>query len=166
MFAGLSCFFWKEQGTLEALGTVAIGMVELKSGMHRHADGTTRSAVRQAGKGRFAVLVEWNRRDAAMASWCLIHVPRIIGRIRRQIGGKLLEGHDGLLRQGTKIGDIAFVEGQGVLSQHHGSIVRMGRNGDASAITPNQFFLLVGRAIGQFLVGAALDPQASIGIAC
>ena len=28
VFAGLSCFFWKEQGALEALGTVAVGMGE------------------------------------------------------------------------------------------------------------------------------------------
>jgi len=40
----------------------------------------------------------------------------------------------------------------------------MGRNGNATAIAPNQFFLLVGRAIRQFLVGAALDPEAAIRI--
>jgi hypothetical protein len=57
------------------------------------------------------MLVEWNRRNAAMTGGCLIDVPRIRGRIGGQIGVKAVKGHDRVLVQGPKIGDIAFVEG-------------------------------------------------------
>ncbi len=136
MSAGGPGLLWKEQGALEALSTVAVGMVELERGMHGQADGTTRSAVSQASKGRFAVLIERNRRNAALTGCRLVDVPRIIGRIGRQIGGKLVEGHDGVLIQGTKIGDIAFVEGLSVVGQHDGAIVSDGTHRDARAIAP------------------------------
>jgi hypothetical protein len=68
MRAGLSCACWKEQGTLEAVRTVAVGVIELFGEMHGQADGTAWGAIRQAITGRLTVLVELNRRDAFMTN--------------------------------------------------------------------------------------------------
>src|SRR5260221_12176325 len=77
MRAGGPGFLWKEQGALEALSAVAIGMIERCGGVHGQADRATRSAVRQAGNRGRAVLVERDRRDCAMTGWRRIDLPRI-----------------------------------------------------------------------------------------
>src|SRR5258708_12180015 len=164
MRAGGPGFLWKEQGAREALSGVAIGMIERCGGVHGQADRATRSAVRQAGKRGRAVLVEGDSRDAAMTSWRLIDVPRIKSGISSQVGGELPQGHDSLLIQGTKIGDIAFIEGLGVVGEHDGAIVSNRRDRHARTIAPEQFLLYFHRPIGLLLIGAALDAQAAIGI--
>src|SRR5712691_10643699 len=86
----------KEPGRLPALRALAVGRVELFRGMHGQADGATRRAVRQASERRFALLVERQRRDAAMTSGRLRDIAGILGRISREIGGKLVQGQQRL----------------------------------------------------------------------
>src|SRR6266516_2440160 len=56
----------KEQGTAEALGAVAIGMVELKGGMHRQLFGTQRGAIGLPLVDGMSVLVERHSCNALM----------------------------------------------------------------------------------------------------
>ncbi len=54
----------------------------------------------------------------------------------------------------------------GVFSQHDGALLGKGGERHARAIAPQQFFFLCGGAIGLLLIGAALDPQAAMRVAC
>ena len=92
-------------------------------------------------------------------------IPRIKSRISSQIRGKLVEGHDRLLIQGTKIGDIAFIKRLRIVGEHDATIVSYGRDRNAGAIAPEKLLLFLGRAISLLLVGAAFDPQPAIRIA-
>ena len=146
--AGGPGWLGKEQGTLKALSTVAVGMVELGGGVHGQANGATRNAIRQASEGRSALLLERDSRNAAVTSCRLVDIPRIKGRISGQMGGKVVEGHNGLLIQGAKVGDIAFIERLGVVGQHDSAIVSYGADRHPGTIAPKEFFFLLGGAIG------------------
>ncbi len=81
------------------------------------------------------------------------------------MGGELIKRHDGSLEEGTKIGDIGFVERQGVLGQHHIAIDRIGTGSDTSAIAEEaDLFLFLG-AVRLHLVATLLDPQAAVRVA-
>ena len=69
--------------------------------------------------------VEWNGRKAWPVGHRFIDVPIVIGGISGDPGGKLVEGHHGTPEEGTKIGDVGFVEGQGVLGEQDVSIHRI-----------------------------------------
>src|SRR5258708_34216476 len=71
MRAGGPGFLWKEQGALEALSAVAIGMIERGGGVHVQAERATRSAVRQTDIRGSAGLAEGDPRAAAKAI-CLL----------------------------------------------------------------------------------------------
>lgn len=77
---------------------------------------------------------------------------------------KLVESRSGLAVEWLEGGDIAFMEGLSVFSEHDIAVIRRGGSGNARARAPEQFFFLVGGAIGQFLVGAALDAKLAIRI--
>ena len=51
----------------------------------------------------------------AMTSRYLVDIPGIVGCVSCDVGGIVLQRQDGTLIQGTKIGDIAFIEGQSVV---------------------------------------------------
>ncbi len=87
MLARLPSLCRKEEGTLKALGAIAIGMIELLGRVHGQADWTEGNAVRQAGKRGLAVLVEWDGSNAVMEGSTLVHIPGVEGRISRHVGG-------------------------------------------------------------------------------
>src|SRR5581483_2123542 len=122
VLADFPSLLWKEQGTLEALGSITIGMVELFGGMHRQTDGTARRAIRQAGKGRLAVLIERDGSDAAMTSGGIVDVPRIKGRIAHQVGRIVIEREYGLAIERAEVREVVFIERLGIFGQHDGSI--------------------------------------------
>ena len=82
------------------------------------------------------------------------------------MGGELIESENRLMIQGTKIRDIAFIEGLSIFSQHDIAVIGVRRGSHARAIAPEEFFLLFGRTVGLLLVGAALDAQPAIRITC
>lgn len=94
-------------------------MVELLGGRHGQADGAAGSAISQAGKGRLAVLIERNRSDASMTSWCLIGIPGIKGGISSEMSRELSQSEHGVLIQGTKVRDVASTLGLAEFSQPH-----------------------------------------------
>jgi len=85
--------------------------------------------------------IEWDGGDAVPMRHRLIDIPVVEGGIGGDMGGQLVRGKDGVLEERAVIGDIRFVEGQGVLGQHHIAIDRISRGGHAGAIAPNVFFL-------------------------
>lgn len=64
-----------------------------------------------------------------------------------------------------EIPDVVCIERSGVFSQDDIAVVRGGGSSNARAVAPEEFFLFFGRAIGEFLVGAALDAQFAVRIA-
>jgi hypothetical protein len=164
VIADFARFFGKEQRALETLGTIARGMIELKSRMHEQAFGASWSSVSLTDNGSFAVLIEWDCSNASMANGALIGIPRVIGCISRNMSRELIESDNSLLVEGTKIRDIAFIEGEGVFGKNNGSIVNDRGDSDPSAIAPEKFFFELGRAVFLFLIGTAFDAQAAIRI--
>ncbi len=71
----------------------------------------------------------------------------------------------GALEERTIVGDVGFIERQGVVGQHHIAIDGVGGGRHPGAIAPEQFFLLCGGAIGLLLVGTAFDAKPTIGVA-
>ncbi len=69
--------FRKKQRAAKALGSVAVGMVELGGRLHAQTFGADRSAIGIAGKQRMGVLIERNDGDAVMQSRTLIEIPSI-----------------------------------------------------------------------------------------
>ncbi len=139
VITGFACFFRQEQGTLEALGTIAIGVIELPGWMHEESFGASWGSISIPCKGGFAVLVERNCADASMSNRTFIDIPRIIGRITGNMGGKLIERDDRLLVERAKIRDIAFIERLGVFGKDDSSIVNDGGDGNSRPISPNEF---------------------------
>ncbi len=133
--------------------------------MHRQADRTQGSADSQASQGRFALLGKWDSRDAAVTSCRLIDIPAILSSVGRQMSGKVVEGHNCLLIQGTEIGDIAFIERLRVVGEHDAAIVSYGRDSYPRPRAPEKFLLFLGRAINLLLVSAAFDPEPTIRVA-
>lgn len=165
MLARLASVVGKEQGTLEALGSKAIGVVELHGGMHRQADGAARSAISQASKGGLGRFSEWDSGDAPMASGGFVDIPCIISSISGEIGWEVIECKNGLMVKRAKIRDVIVVEGVSVFGKHNGSILGDDGGSNTGPIAPDEFFLLFCRAIGLLLVGAAFHAEAAIRIA-
>ncbi len=87
MGAALAGFLRKEQRTAEALGEIAPRVAELEVRCHRQLLRTQRGAVSQPFVERMGMLIEGNGPDAALHARSLVHIPRIEGRIRRDIDG-------------------------------------------------------------------------------
>ena len=68
------------------MGTVPIGVLELKGRMHGQAFGTHGRAIGIAGKCGMSMLIERNGSDAAMQRGALIDVPGIEGSIGGDVG--------------------------------------------------------------------------------
>ena len=79
--------------------------------------------------------------------------------------GKEAEHGHHLEVHAQKIADITLVEALGEISDDHIAVVWGRRGGNAGAVAPQVFFALLGGAIGLFLVGAAFDADAAIGVA-
>ena len=65
-----------------------------------------------------AMLIEGNGGDAADGRHRLIDVPGIEGGISGDVGRKEAQRGDGAEVERRKVGDIAFIEGLGILGQH------------------------------------------------
>jgi hypothetical protein len=59
--------------------------------------------------------VEGNGRDPSPMRHRFIDVPEIVSGIGGDMDWKLVGGTDSLLEEGAKIGDVGFIQGQGVL---------------------------------------------------
>ena len=77
-------------------------------------------------------------------------------------GTELVRGNDGTPVEGTIIGDVRFIEGQGVLGQHHIAIDGIGGCRDPRAIAPEVLFDFLRGAVGLLLIGRALDAHATL----
>lgn len=162
--AAFSCSSWQEQGALEPLRTIAVGVSKLKSGMHSQASRTAWYPIRITLKDRVAMLIFRHSSNAAMTGGLLIDIPGITGGVSGQMRRKLRKRDHCLLIERAKIGDIAFLERLGIFGKHHIAVVWGRSSRHPSAIAPDELFLLFGAPIGLFLVGTALDAKFAIGI--
>ncbi len=165
MWAALAGLFGKEQGTAEALGAIAVGMLELKVRRHRQLFRAERSAVRLSFIKRVGVLVERDGRDAAMQEGSLVDIPGIESGVSGDIDGIGIYGQHHLVVEATKVGDITLIERLGELSQHDIAVDRIGASRDAGARAEEADLFIFGRAISLDLIAALFDAQATIGIA-
>ncbi len=117
---GVSAVFslgdWKEQRTAEALRPLAVGMAKLKGGLHAQPYRAQGDAISSTFINGMPMLVEWDRRDAAVPGCLLVDIPGIKSGISGQIHGERLQGCHSLLIEWTKVGDIPFIERLGVFS--------------------------------------------------
>ena len=88
MLAGLPRGLRKEQGAPIALGTIALGMLELIRRLHAQAHGTVRDAIGVTLKAGMAMRIQGNGRDAATEGTGLIRLPGIEGGISSDVEGK------------------------------------------------------------------------------
>src|SRR5437879_3323118 len=115
---------------------------------------------------RMAVPILGNGGNASMAGSSLVDIPGIEGCIGRHMGWKGLQGDSSTLVEGAKVGDISFVEGLSILSQHDIAVVGSGGRYHARTISPKQFFLLFAGPIWLFLIRTAFDAKLAIAITC
>lgn len=80
------------------------------------------------------------RRDAAMESRCVVNIPGIKGSVSAEMRREAGEGQHRLLVEGTERADIAFIEWQGVFSEHDIAVIGGGGGGNARSIAPEQFW--------------------------
>ena len=164
MVAGLAAWLRKKQRAAKALRAIAVGVGELKGGMHAPAFLTQRHAIRSAMTLRMAMGIEGDGRHAVTMSHHLVHIPGIEGRIGGQMRGKKAQGTHGANVGREEVTDVVFIEGQGVLSQHHIPIHGDDRAGYARAVAPEVFFDFFFGAIALLFVGArAFPPTCSRG---
>src|SRR5947209_3742770 len=155
----------EEQGTAKALSAKAVGVLKEEGGMHTQAFGAAWGAIGIARDFFVAMAIERDGSDARPVSHRLIDVPVVVSGISGHMGRELIGGHDGLLEEGAIIRDVSFIEGQGVLSEHHLAIDGVCAGGHSSPIAKEaDLFLFLG-AIRLLLIAAFLDAQATIGIA-
>jgi len=125
----------------------------------------SRGAIGVVGDFFVTMAIERNSGDAGPVGDGLIDIPVVVGGISRDMGRELLGSHNGTLEEGTKIGDIRFVERQGELGQHHIAIDRIGACRHARAIAKEAFLFDFLTPVGLFLIAAFLDAQPTIRIA-
>ena len=112
-----------------------------------------------------SMAIERNSGDATPMSHGLIDVPVVEGGIGGDMGRELVRGKDGVLEERAVMRHVGFIEGQGVLGEHHIAVDGIGGRRHAGVIAPQVFLFLGGGPIRLFLVGRALDAQPAIGIA-
>src|SRR5690348_4856851 len=95
----------------------------------------------------------------------LIDIPVIVGGISADKDRPLSGRRDGTLKEGTEVGDIGLVEGQGVLTQHPIAIDRVGTGRHARAVAKETFLLDFFAAVGLLLIATLFDAEATIRIA-
>ena len=69
--------------------------------------------------------------------------PAVVGGIGGQIPGILSAGQHTAAQEGTKIGEVGFIEGQGILGEHDLAVDRVSGRGHARAIAPEVFLLFL-----------------------
>jgi hypothetical protein len=143
MVAGLACLFWVQERTTVALGFISIGMLMGERGMHAQSLGTQRNTIRIAFDRRVAVLIQGNGSDATATGWTIVDVPCIISGVSRKVCGKMSKGEYGSLVQGVKIGNVIFIERQGIFCEHDIAIIERGSSGNTRAIAPKRFDFLL-----------------------
>src|SRR5260370_6045854 len=109
----------KEQGTAKALSVKAVGVPKEEGGMHTQAFGAAWGAIGIARDFFVAMAIEGDGSDARAVSHRLIDVPIVVSGISGHRGRELIGGHDGSLEEGAIRSDVRFIEGQGVLGEHH-----------------------------------------------
>ncbi len=101
----------KEQGAAKTLGTIAVGVVELRGGVHAQAHWAQRGAIWIAPVEGMTVLVEWYDSNAPLTGSILVDLPRVEDSISGDMGGKVVESEDSTLMERAKRGDIVLSEG-------------------------------------------------------
>jgi hypothetical protein len=162
--AGLLRRLRKEQRTAIALRAIAIGMLELVRGVHAQAARTEGGAIRIAFVDGMRMLVERNGGHPGTCGTGLVDVPGVIGSISGDMDGKSREHGHGLDVQRREVGHIAFIEGQGEVSQHDIPVDGIGGCRHARAVAPDVFLFFFGGAIGLHLIGTRFDAQPAIGV--
>ena len=114
MLTRLSCACGEEQGTAKALSAKAVGVLKGEGGMHAQACPAPGGAIRVTRDFFVAMAIEGDGSDARAVSHRLIDVPIVVSGISCYMGRELIGGHNGTLEERTIIGDIGFIEGQGV----------------------------------------------------
>ena len=155
----------QDEGTAETLSTIAIGVPEEKAGNHAQAFGAARNAIRITEVVRLGMGIEGNSSNAAMMGGFLIDVPCVIGSISGQMSGKSGKGKSSLIIEGTEVGDITLVEGQGIFSEHHIAVVGSSGSGDAGTIAPDELFRFFRGAVSLLLIGRAFEAELAVGVA-
>ena len=69
------------------------------------------------------MLIDGDRRDAAVMKGFLVGRPGIKGGISREMGGKEAQRYCRLPVEREKVGDVAFVKGEGVFGQDDIAVV-------------------------------------------
>src|SRR5258708_27905338 len=133
--------------------------------MHAQARLTARGAIRIAGDVFVTMAVERNGSDALAMSQRLVDVPEIESGIGGDVRGKLVGSDNSALKEWTIIGDVGFIEGQGVLGEHDIPIDRVGGRRHPGAIAEEADLFLFRGAVRLLLVAALLDTEATIGVA-
>src|SRR5438132_4396249 len=164
MVTGLPGWFRKEEWTAKALGAKAIGVGKQVGGMHAQAFGATWGAIGVAWHFFVPMTIERDGGDALSVSHRLIDIPVVVSGISGHMRRELVGARDRALIEGTIVGDIGFIEGQGVLGKHHIAVDGIGGHCDARAITKQNYLFLFGRPIGLHLIAALLDAESTIGI--
>jgi hypothetical protein len=164
MGAALARWRWMEQGTAIALRAVAVGMLELVGGMHTQADGAQRRPISVTRIDRMRMLIEGHGGDARARRTGLVGVAGIESGIGSDMQGQGHQHRHGLEGERREIGDIPFVERQGIVSQHHITVDGISGCRHPRAVAPHEFLFLFRGAIGLHLMGALFDAQPTIGI--
>src|SRR5438128_944126 len=133
--------------------------------MHAQARLTARGAIGIAGDVFVTMAVERNGSDALAMSHRLVDVPEIESGIGGDVRGKLVGGDNSALKERTIIGDVGFIEGQGVLGEHDITIDRVGGSSYPGAVAKEANLFLFFRAVRLLLIAALLDTEAAIGVA-
>ena len=156
----------QDEGAAEALSTIAIGMPEEKARNHAQAFGAARNAIGITGAIRLGgVGIEGNSSNATVMGGFLIDVPGIIGSIGGQMGGEVGKGKSSLIIEGAEVGNITFIKGQGIFSQHDIAIVGSSGSSHTGTIAPDELFLFFRGAVSLLLIGGAFDTELAVGVA-
>ena len=110
------------------------------------------------------MLVERNGGHPRTCGTGLVDVPGVIGSISGDMDGKSHEHGHGLDVERREVGHIAFIEGQGEISQHDIAVDGIGGCRHARAVAPDVFLFFFGGAIGLHLVGTRFDAQPAFGV--
>jgi hypothetical protein len=106
MIAGLACRVRKEQGTEEALRSVAVGVIELERGLHAQPLATDRDSIMVTKAVMMSMPTPGNGPNPAMTSSRLIDIPRIKSGVSGNVGREVGKRYDRLLIERTKIGGV------------------------------------------------------------
>ncbi len=111
------------------------------------------------------MLVERDGSNAMAMHDSLVGVPGIKGGISGDVRGKEAQRRHGADVEREEVGDIAFVKGLGVLSEHDIAIDGIGAGRNSRTVAEQTFLFFFRAAIRLRLVAALFDAEATIRVA-